>query len=71
MIAASDAQNAAGPQPAPLPPAIAAPADKPFDGTIALSVDLTNITDRILNVHETIPAKAGEMTLWPAEDSQH
>ena len=56
-------QNAAGPQPAPLPPPVAMPVDKPFEGTISLSVDVTNITDRILNVHETIPVKGGEITL--------
>ena len=57
------AQNSAGPQPAALPPAIPAPVDKPYAGTISLSVDLTNINDRILNVHETIPVKAGELVL--------
>ena len=56
-------QNSAGPQPAPLPPAVPAPVDKPYDGTISLSVDLTNITDRILKVHENIPVKTGEVTL--------
>ena len=57
------AQNSPGPQPVPLPPPIVAPADTPYPGTISLLVDLTNITDRVLNVHETIPVKAGEITL--------
>ena len=57
------AQNSSGPQPAPLPPPIAAPADMPYPGTISLSVDITNITDRVLNVHETVPVKGGEITL--------
>ena len=57
------AQNAAGPQPAPLPSAVPAPVDQPFPGTISLSVDLTNVTDRVLNVRETIPVKPGEITL--------
>ena len=57
------AQESAGPKPAPLPPPIPAPVDKPYDGTLALTVDLTNINDRILNVHETIPVKAGELVL--------
>ena len=57
------AQNSPGPQPAPLPPPILAPADTPFPGTISLAVDLTNVTDRVLNVHETVPAKAGKITL--------
>jgi predicted metalloprotease with PDZ domain len=39
------------------------PVDKPYDGTISLNVDLTNINDRILNVQETIPVKPGEMIL--------
>ncbi len=26
-------------------------------------VDITNVNDRIFNVHETIPVKAGKMTL--------
>ena len=57
------AQNSAGPQPAPLPPPIVAPADIPYPGTISLLVDLTNINDRIVNVQETIPVKPGTITL--------
>ena len=57
------AQTYAGPQPAPLPPPIVAPVDTPYPGTITLNVDLTNITDRVLNVQETIPVKSGPMTL--------
>ncbi len=57
------AQNSPGPQPAALPPPTPAPLDKPYDGTISLSVDVTNINDRILNVNETIPAKPGAITL--------
>ena len=30
---------------------------------VSLSVDLTNLNDRVLNVHETIPVKPGEITL--------
>ncbi len=56
-------QNSAGPQPVPLPPAVPAPVDAPYAGTIALSVDLTNVNDRVLSVHETIPVKSGEITL--------
>lgn len=59
----AQAQKSPGPQPAPLPPPIPAPLDQPFAGTISLSVDLTNVNDRILNVHEKIPVKSGEMTL--------
>ncbi len=57
------AQKSDGPQPVPLPPPVAAPADIPYPGTIALIVDLTNINDRVLNVQETIPVKAGKVTL--------
>jgi predicted metalloprotease with PDZ domain len=57
------AQNSTGPQPAPMPPPIAAPADTPYPGTILLVVDVTNVTDRILNVHETIPMKGRNITL--------
>src|SRR5690242_1406865 len=60
---AMPAQESAGPKPAPLPPPIVSPVDKPYEGTISLRVDVTNITDRILNVRETIPVKAGEITL--------
>jgi predicted metalloprotease with PDZ domain len=56
-------QNSAGPQPVPLPPAVPAPLDAPYAGTISLSVDLTNVNARILNVHETIPVRSGEITL--------
>ncbi len=57
------AQKSAGPQPVPLPPPILAPVDVPYPGTVSLSVDLTNVNDRILNVRETIPVKPGEITL--------
>jgi hypothetical protein len=57
------AQDSAGPQPVPLPPAIAAPADTPYAGTISLLVDITNINDRVINVHETIPVNGREITL--------
>src|ERR1700747_2061041 len=56
-------QNAGGPQSVPLPPLVPAPVDKPYVGTVSLSVDLTNVNDRVLNVHETIPVKPGEITL--------
>ena len=57
------AQNSPGPQPAPLPSPIAAPADTPYHGTISLVVDVTNITDRVLDVHETVPIKGRDITL--------
>jgi predicted metalloprotease with PDZ domain len=56
-------QNSPGPQPVPLPPAIVAPVDTPYPGTISLLVDVTNVTNRVLNVHETIPIKGRDITL--------
>ncbi len=63
MTATVHAQNSSGPQPAPLPPPIVAPADTAYPGTITLLVDVTNVADRILNVHETIPIKGRDITL--------
>ncbi len=57
------AQASAGPEPAPLPPPIVAPADTPYPGTIDLKVNLTNTTDRVVTVDETIPVRAGKLTL--------
>src|ERR1700730_2022516 len=57
------AQNTAGQQPVPLPAPVPAPVDQPYAGTIALSVDLTNVNDRVLNVREAVPVKPGELTL--------
>ena len=56
-------QNSAGPQPVPLSPAVPAPVDAPYAGTISLSIDLTNVNARVLNVQETIPVRSGEITL--------
>ena len=55
----------AQPQPVPMPPPIVAPLDKPYVGPIALTVDLTNIVDRVEKVHEEIPVEPGakEMVL--------
>ena len=63
LTSAVYAQNSGDPQPVTLPPPIPAPADTSYPGTISLSVDLTNITDRVMNVHETIPVKGQEVTL--------
>ena len=63
LTATAHAQNSPGPQPVPLPPTIVAPADTPYPGTISLLVDITNITDRVLSVHETIPIQGRDITL--------
>jgi predicted metalloprotease with PDZ domain len=53
-----------GPQPAPMPPAIPAPLDRPYVGAIRLDVDATDTDHRIVTVHETIPvAAAGPVIL--------
>src|SRR6202790_933065 len=57
------AQNSPGPQPLPLLPPIVAPADTPYPGTISLLVDVTDISRRVLTVHETIPVKGRNITL--------
>jgi len=59
----SQAQNSPGPQPVPMTPPIVAPADTPYPGTISLAVDITNVNDRVLNVHETMPIKGRDITL--------
>ena len=42
---------------------IAAPADTPYVGTIAIDVDLTDLDRRIMEVRETLPVKPGPLTL--------
>src|ERR1700739_1456028 len=63
FTSATYGQNSTGPQPVPLPPPVPVPIDKPYAGTISLSVDLTSVNDRVLNVREAIPVKPGEITL--------
>ncbi|HKD24190.1 MAG TPA: hypothetical protein VKB71_19375 [Rhizomicrobium sp.] len=47
-----------------MPPGIPAPADKPYPGTIKLSVDATDTQRAIFRVHETIPVtQSGLVTL--------
>ena len=48
-----------GPTPAVPTPAIAAPEDKPFPGTIQLSIDATDLDRKIVRVHEVVPVEAG------------
>ncbi len=55
------AQNPTGPQPVLVPSAVPAPVDHPYAGTISLSVDLTNVNDRVLNVREAIPVRPGDL----------
>lgn len=55
--------SSAGPEPVPLPPPVVAPADTPYPGTITLTVNLTNTIDRVATIDETIPVRAGKITL--------
>jgi len=58
-----DAQTP-GPQSLPMPPAIPAPQDVAYPGTIKLDVNATDLDRRIINMRETIPVRGpGRMTL--------
>ena len=39
------------------------PLDRPYPGTLTLSVEATDLVHRIYTVHERIPVKAGDLTL--------
>jgi len=56
-------RQSAGPQPTPLPPAIKAPVDAPYPGTIGLAVSLNDVRHRVIDVRETIPVQPGDLTL--------
>ena len=45
------------PQPVPMPPPIAAPVDKPYLAPIELTVDASNVVDRVEHIHEDIPVE--------------
>jgi len=52
------------PQPLPLPSPVPAPQDRPWPGTIVLSVDASDTTRGVLFMHEVIPvAGAGDLIL--------
>ncbi len=58
------AEPSDGPQPYPMPPAVAAPRDVAYLGVIRLEVDATDTARRIFSVKQTLPvAQAGKMTL--------
>jgi predicted metalloprotease with PDZ domain len=42
---------------------VAAPQDVPYQGTLKINVDATDLAHRIFRVRETIPAQAGPLTL--------
>ena len=60
---AQNVKNPPLPEPAPMPPPIVAPADKPYVGPVQLDVDMTNITDRVEHVRERIPVESGAKEL--------
>jgi len=39
-------------------------ADQPYSGTIELNVDATNVAQKIVKLHESIPVKPGHLTLF-------
>jgi predicted metalloprotease with PDZ domain len=51
------------PKPLPMPAALPAAQDVAYPGAISLHVDATDIDRRIFRVHETVPAKPGELIL--------
>ncbi len=42
---------------------VAAPQDAPFNGTLKINVDATDIAHRVFRVHESVPAQPGPLTL--------
>ena len=64
LAAASTVQASPGPTPLATPSTIAPPKDTPYPGTIALTVDTTDVAHRIYKVHEEIPVAAGDVVLF-------
>lgn len=57
-------QQSAQPQPLAMPPAIPAPVDTAWPGTIGLAVDITDTARHVISVRETIPVQhAGDLVL--------
>src|SRR5476649_1035694 len=42
---------------------VPAPQDVPFQGTLKISVDATDLAHRVFRVHEVVPAQPGPLTL--------
>jgi predicted metalloprotease with PDZ domain len=66
IMATVVAANASpGPQGLAPPPSLPAPADRPYPGTLKLSVDVTDLDRRVVKVHEDIPVtSAGDLVLF-------
>src|SRR5262245_8994050 len=56
-LPAQTVKSPSPPQPVPMPPPIAAPADQPYAGPVQLEVDLTNVRDRVVHVREEVPVQ--------------
>lgn len=63
LLVLCGARAVAQPLAAPPPPAIAAPQDRDYPGTITLEVDATDLERHVFAVRETIPVEAGPLTL--------
>ena len=64
VTAAPAEDSAVSPRGAPMPPAIAAPRDVAYPGTIRLQVDATDLDRRVFKVRESIPVPGpGPITL--------
>jgi predicted metalloprotease with PDZ domain len=63
LVSASHASASPGPSVVAPVSSIAAPADRAYPGEIQLSVDATDLTRRIVRVHESISGIAGETVL--------
>ncbi|HEX4113833.1 MAG TPA: peptidase M61 [Stellaceae bacterium] len=62
-LASAAAQQSQGPTPAPMPPELPAPQDRPYPGTIRLAVDATDTMRGIFRVRETVPVRSGPLVL--------
>jgi predicted metalloprotease with PDZ domain len=68
LSAITRAQTSSKPFALPLPPALPAPRDRPFLGTVQLEVDATDVVHGIFGVTETFPiARSGKWVLFYPE----
>jgi predicted metalloprotease with PDZ domain len=67
LTAAPALADVTQPEPLPQPPPIPTPQDVPFNGTVTIAVDATDLNRHIMKVHEVIPVqKAGDnILLYP------
>lgn len=63
VLFAQNVKNPPQPQPTPMPAAIPAPVDRAYVAPVQLSVDITNLTDRVIHVRETFPVESGAKEL--------